>query len=230
SGSLAEGGDLRGRGDVAARVHADRQLLAAGRVLERELAVHDVDLDVVARLELAREHRLAQAILDLALHGAAQRARTECRVEPDLDEALLGGLRQLDRHVAVEQTVAEALREQVDDLQQLALLQLREDDDVVHAVEELGLEVPLELFVDLALHALVARLLVALDLEADGAARDRRRTEVRRHDDHGVLEVDDAALAVGQTTLLEDLQQRVEDVGVRLLDLVEQHDRERLAT
>src|SRR5690606_23556886 len=119
SGSLAEGGDLRGRGDVAARVHADRQLLDAGRVLERELAVHDVDLDVVARLELAREHRLAQAILDLALHGAAQRARTECRVEPDLDEALLGGLRQLDRHVAVEQTVAETLREQVDDLQQL---------------------------------------------------------------------------------------------------------------
>ena len=34
----------------------------------------------------------------------------------------------------------------------------------------------------------------------------------------------DAALAVGEATLLEDLQQRVEHVGVGLFDLVEQHD------
>jgi len=47
--------------------------------------------------------------------------------------------------------------------------------------------------------------------------------------EHGVLEVDDAALRVGQPTVLEHLQQRVEDVGVGLLDLVEQDDRERLA-
>ena len=34
---------------------------------------------------------------------------------------------------------------------------------------------------------------------------------------------------VGEAPLLENLQQRVEDVGVGLLDLVEQHDGERLA-
>ena len=39
----------------------------------------------------------------------------------------------------------------------------------------------------------------------------------------------DPTLRVGEPAFLEDLQQRVEDVGVRLLDLVEQHDRERLA-
>jgi hypothetical protein len=54
--------------------------------------------------------------------------------------------------------------------------------------------------------------------------------EVRGHDDDRVLEVDRAPLGVGETTVLEDLQQRVEDVGVGLLDLVEQHHRERLAT
>ena len=53
--------------------------------------------------------------------------------------------------------------------------------------------------------------------------------EVRRHDQHGVAEVDRAALAVGQATLLQDLQQRVEHVGVGLLDLVEEHHGERLA-
>jgi hypothetical protein len=45
------------------------------------------------------------------------------------------------------------------------------------------------------------------------------------HDhDHGVLEVDRATLAVGEATVVEDLQEDVEDVGVGLLDLVEEHD------
>ena len=38
----------------------------------------------------------------------------------------------------------------------------------------------------------------------------------------GVPEVDRAAVAVGQPPVVEDLQQDVEDLGVRLLDLVEQ--------
>jgi hypothetical protein len=40
----------------------------------------------------------------------------------------------------------------------------------------------------------------------------------------GVLEVDRAALAVGEAAVVEHLQQHVEHVGVGLLDLVEQHD------
>ena len=47
--------------------------------------------------------------------------------------------------------------------------------------------------------------------------------DVRGHDHHGVLEVHRAALAVGQPAVVQHLQQHVEDLGVRLLDLVEQH-------
>ena len=46
--------------------------------------------------------------------------------------------------------------------------------------------------------------------------------DVRGHDDDRVLEVDRAPLPVGQPPVVEDLQQHVEDVGVRLLDLVEE--------
>ena len=134
--------------------------------------------------------------LDLVLHRATQRSSTQRRVEADLDETLLRRLRQLDRHVAVEQTLAEALGEQIDDLHQLGLAELREHDDVVDTVEELGLEVALELFLDLALHAVVRRRRVTLDLEPDRAARDVSRAQVRRHDDDRVLEVDDATLTV----------------------------------
>ena len=58
--------------------------------------------------------------------------------------------------------------------------------------------------------------------------RDLTCADVRRHDDDRVAEVDCAPLRVGQAPLLENLQQDVEHIGMRLLDLIEQHDRVRL--
>ena len=55
-----------------------------------------------------------------------------------------------------------------------------------------------------------------------GHLHDLVRAEVAGHHDHGVLEVHRAALAVGQAAVVEHLQQHVEHVRVRLLDLVEQ--------
>ena len=81
---------------------------------------------------------------------------------------------------------------------------------------------------DLVLHPLVAHRRVGGG-EADVGLAQVLGAEVRRHDQHRVAEVDRAALAVGEPALLEDLQQRVEHVGVGLLDLVEQHHGERLA-
>ena len=77
---------------------------------------------------------------------------------------------------------------------QVGLGERAEPHDLVDAVDELGLE------------------------EVGRVAR-----QVRRHDQHGVGEVHRAALAVGQPAVLQHLQQDVEDVGVGLLDLVEQH-------
>jgi hypothetical protein len=55
------------------------------------------------------------------------------------------------------------------------------------------------------------------------------RAQVRGHDDDRVPEVDPAALGVRQLPVLEDLEQDVEHLGMRLLDLVEKHDRVALA-
>ena len=71
-------------------------------------------------------------------------------------------------------------------------------DDVVEPVHELRLE---------------------LRLDAGASAGN-----VRGHDQDGVLEADRAALAIGQAAVVHHLQQRVEHVGVGLLDLVEQDD------
>jgi hypothetical protein len=93
-----------------------------------------------------------------------------------------------------------------------------EDDRVVDPVEELRPEVLLELVVDLVLHPLVVRVGVVRALEAE-----RHRlghvpgAQVRGQDDHRVLEVHDATLAIGEAPVLEDLQQRLKHVRVRLL-------------
>ena len=63
--------------------------------------------------------------------------------------------------------------------------------------------------------------------EAERAAPpgDQVRAQVAGHDQHGVLEVHGAALPVGEPAVVEHLEQDVEHVRVRLLDLVQQHDR-----
>jgi hypothetical protein len=118
------------------------------------------------------------------------------------------------------------------DLSRVGGLEVAEDDDLVEPVEQLGPEVPLELLeherADAAVGAVLGRLAVhAAQVEADPAApalADDRGADVGRHDQEHVFEGDGAALGVGEAAVLEDLQEHVEHVRVRLLDLVEEDD------
>ena len=115
--------------------------------------------------------------------------------------------------------------QQADDEADLFAGQLVEDDDFVDAVQELGPEQALELAGDARLHVVVAQAHgVGLGEAQRGVLGDHAGADVARHDDDDVAEVDGAPLGVGQPAVFEDLQQDVEDVGVRLFDLVEQHD------
>ena len=53
------------------------------------------------------------------------------------------------------------------------------------------------------------------------------RADVGGHDENRVFEVDGVAETVGQLAVLKNLQQDVEDIRMRLLDFVKQHDRVR---
>ena len=112
---------------------------------------------------------------------------------------------------------------EVDDGLDLLALQLVEHDDLVDAIEELGPEDALELARDARLHVLVAQTPDRRLGEAQRRLpRDVLGADVAGHDQHGVAEVDRAALGIGETTVLEDLEEDVEHVRVRLLDLVEE--------
>ena len=103
----------------------------------------------------------------------------------------------------------------------LRMAQRAEDHHIVDAVEELGTEV----LAQHPHHALARHVEVVLGLQR--VAGEKRRAQVRGHDQHRVLEVDGPALGVGQAPVVHHLQQDVEDIGVRLLDFVEEDHRSR---
>ena len=53
--------------------------------------------------------------------------------------------------------------------------------------------------------------------------------DVGSHDDYRVFEIDGAPMAVGKAPVIENLQQDIEHILVRFLDLIEQTPRNRAA-
>ena len=49
---------------------------------------------------------------------------------------------------------------------------------------------------------------------------DELATEVGGEDNQGILKVDGATFVVGQATIIKHLQQHIEHIGVRLLNLI----------
>ena len=136
---------------------------------------------------------------------------------------VVDGLRaDLEAEEALLQALAEVTELEVHDLLDLLWSERREEHDLVDAVEELRAESLPEELHHLAAHAFG-------DFAVRGhALREEGRADVGRHDHHGVLEVHRVALTVRQTAVVEELEERVEDVGVGLLDLVEEDHRKGL--
>jgi hypothetical protein len=97
-----------------------------------------------------------------------------------------------------------------------------EGDDGVEAVAELRREQAFDRFLATALGDLLVRVPGVGRGEAHGAGAHLARAGVAGHDQHHLAEVGLAAVVVRQGGVVHHLQQDVEDVGVRLLDLVEQ--------
>src|SRR4051794_8401190 len=194
-----------------------------------------VDHDRRARLVLAEQEMLGEDVLDHVLDHPAQRTGAVRHVVAELDDVLLGGLGDLERHPLCAELVTDPGEHQVDDLGDLLDGQGAEDDRRVDPVEELRPEVVLQLRRDLLLHELVGGLGPCGVRLAHGPEAKRRvrlellGAQVGGHDDDAVAEVDAAALGVREVPILEDLEEDVEDLGMRLLDLVEQDDRVALA-
>src|SRR5882724_8277576 len=187
--------------------------------LEDELVAVGVDGHSVAFGELVLENLERQRVLDQPLDRPLERPRPERRVVALAGDDRFRGLGDLEPDAPGGQAPTQVLELDVDDTLDLLPAERREDHDLVDPVEELRTQRVAQL-----LHQERPHLLGLLVLPEDMAA------EVGGHDHDGVAEVHRAALAVGEPPVVEHLQQHVEDVRVRLLDLVEEDDRVRAAT
>jgi len=101
------------------------------------------------------------------------------------------------------------------DLPQMLTRQAMEEDDLIHSVQEFWPELLPQGFHHPTTHFFLVTAAELTDILA---------TNVRGHDDHGVLKVHRTPLAVREAPLIQDLQEHVKDLGVRLFDLIKEHD------
>src|SRR5207248_1787215 len=125
---------------------------------------------------------------------------------PGADQMFLGGVGQLDANMAIFQAAAQAAQLNLHDLLQMLFTQGVEDNDFVDAVEELGAEMMAQFVQNTSLHSLVV-----FTVESTPVFEDAMTTDIGRHDDDGVFEIDSASLTVSQPAVIQQLQQDVED-------------------
>mmetsp|Transcript_14162 Transcript_14162/g.60606 ORF Transcript_14162/g.60606 Transcript_14162/m.60606 type:complete len:415 (+) Transcript_14162:38-1282(+) len=195
--------------------------LRAGR--EREAVLVRGDDDGVILLEDAAQELVGHHLDQLRLDGALHRARAVRGVEALAREVVDGARFELQLHALAGDALGELVALQLHNLHDLRVRQRLEDDELVEAVDELGAEVrahvPHHLLLDALAPPAPARLVPERDLV---------RAEVAGHDDQAVAEGNRAALRVRAVPLVQNLQEHVEDVDVRLFNLVKEHDGVRL--
>ncbi len=170
--------------------------------------------------------RFRERVFDVLLQGPAQRTRSVGAICHRLTEdPLLGFVGNRDGNRFLGEVRVELRDHKLQNLDQVGLAQSLEQNDLVQAVEEFGIEsslyFALHQLLDLAGHHVVGGRLEAEAL----ALLQVTRADVGSHDQNGVFEIDRVAETVSQLAVFENLQQNVEHVRVRLLDFVEQNDR-----
>ena len=191
-----------------------------GHRLHVQPAVTQLDPHALAGLDLAGQQPFRELVLQQPLDGSPERARPVLWVEAGVRQVLDRLVRHLQLHTLGMHSPRDPVEQQPRDLHQLLSVERAEHDDLVDPVEQLGPEA-----LPQQVHQLVLQLLERL--VAPRVRLDAVGPQVRGHDHDRVPEVDRAALAVREASVLEQLQQDVEDVGMRLLDLVQQQHRVR---
>ncbi len=116
--------------------------------------------------------------------------------------------------VAIRQLGFKLQDELLDHLGDNLRRQMRKGDDGIEPVAEFRREQPVDRLGVIAFPLLAG--------EAIGGLRHVGGARVRGHDQDHVAEIDLLAVVVGELAVVHDLQQHVEQIRMRLLDLVEQ--------
>ncbi len=98
----------------------------------------------------------------------------------------------------------------------------------INAIKELGAESLLHLAEHFFLHLVILYLLFAFSLnmgrKADAhVALDELRTSVASHDYDAITKIDPSSLGIGQMTIIENLEKNIENIIMRLFNLIKKN-------
>ena len=153
---------------------------------------------------------------------ALERPGPEDRIVPELGKVFQGSGRKTEPDMPFGQPRPNPVEPNLCNSRDLRPAQRVVDDNVIYTIQELGPELLLQEPHDRLPDPFVPS-------PAATRLEDLRAAYVAGHDNHGIPEVHGAAVAVGETTVVEELEQGVKHVRVSLLDLVEEEDAVRLA-
>ena len=153
------------------------------------------------------------------LHEAAQGTGAKGGIVGAVDDVLLGGFGQNYGQLFFGQTAIKFGHQQIDDVGDVTLGQRLVEHGFVQTVQKLGTEGAAQQIVDRAAGIFSN---VALGVNA---VQQVLAAQIGRQDNNGVLEIHRAALTVGDTAVIQYLQQHIEHIGVCLFHFVEQNHR-----
>ena len=155
------------------------------------------------------EDPLGDFCLNLTLNMTLHRTGTKIDIRTKFDDPVHRRIDHFQLDVAVAQTAAQLVEELIRNLTHHVLVQRIEDNDLINTVDKLRLEELLNRFLLVLLTLFLVRIKRVL------------RTKVAGHDDDRILEVNGHTLGIRHPAIIENLQQNVEHIRMRLLDLIE---------
>src|SRR5690242_13036310 len=105
--------------------------------------------DMFAGLDFALQDLERERIGEQFLNRALQRSRSERRIVTLLEQSVATGRCEFQRDLSICKMFTQHAQLDIDDFGELFLAKALEDNDVVDAVQELGLEVRPQLFTDI---------------------------------------------------------------------------------
>lgn len=184
-------------------------------VFEVEFSVAEFDYHGAFVVHLACNNLLAQFVENESLQGTLDRTGTKLRVVSLAGYIIDSIVGYAQVHTVGEQHLVNRGNLQSDNVSNLLLVERLEHDDFIYTVQELGADgLSQHLHYLVAGGILVDTLLLVLSNEL--------AAKVGSEDYQRILKVDRASFVVGESAVVQYLQEDIEDIGVRFLYLVEQ--------
>ena len=190
---------------------------------------------MVAGGKLSRQHAPGQPVFQVPLDGTPQGPRAVGNIETFLRQPVARRRRQRAGNFPFRQAFLHFAYHQRYNFPDLRPAQRMENDGFVNPVQQFRAEGPPQGILhrprQLRRNRPRRRVLrpAGRRVEPEGALGQVARAQVAGHYDHRVAEIHRPPLPVGQPPVLQDLQQQVEHIRVRLFDFVKEDDPVRAA-